>query len=63
MPLGAVKHQLSCPFELTSNNSLIGMNGILVIPGNLKTKNFVLQLIFSIMYCACEAAIFHCGAY
>ena len=34
MPLRAIKHQLTCPFELTSGNSLIGGSGILVIPEN-----------------------------
>ena len=34
MPPRAIKHQLTCPFELTSGNFLIGRRGILVIPRN-----------------------------
>ena len=34
MPPGAIKHQLTCPFELTSGCFLIGRRRILVIPRN-----------------------------
>ena len=34
MPLRVIKHQLACPFELTSDSSLIGRNGVLAIPMN-----------------------------
>ena len=34
MPPRAIKHQLTCPFELTSGRFLIGRRGILVIPWN-----------------------------
>ena len=34
MPPRAIKHQLICPFELTSGSFLIGRRRILVIPGN-----------------------------
>ena len=34
MPPRAIKHQLTCPFELTSGRFLIGRRGILVIPRN-----------------------------
>ena len=34
MPPRAIKRQLICPIEFTSGNSLIGRNGILVIPRN-----------------------------
>ena len=30
----AIKRQLPCPIELTFSNSLVGRNGILVIPRN-----------------------------
>ena len=34
VPPRAIKHQLTCPFELTSDNFLIGRIGNLVIPRN-----------------------------
>ena len=34
MPLRAIKHQLSCLFELSSGSFLIGRRRILVIPRN-----------------------------
>ena len=34
MPPRAIKHQLTCPFELTSGSFLIGRRRILVIPRN-----------------------------
>ena len=34
MPLRAIEHQLTCPFELTSGSFLIGRRRILVIPRN-----------------------------
>ena len=34
MPPRAIKHQLTCPIELTSGSFLIGRRGILVIPRN-----------------------------
>ena len=34
MPLRAIKHQLTCPFERTSGSFLIGRRRILVIPRN-----------------------------
>ena len=34
MPPRAIKRQLTCPIEFTSGSSLIGGNGILVIPRN-----------------------------
>ena len=34
MPLRAIKHQLTCPFEITSCSFLIGRRPILVIPRN-----------------------------
>ena len=42
MPPRAIKRQLTCPIEITSGSSLIGRNGILVIPRNhleMETKN------------------------
>ena len=34
MPPRAIKHQLTCPFKLTSGSFLIGRRRILVIPRN-----------------------------
>ena len=34
MPSSAIKHQLTCPFEITSGSFLIGRRRILVIPRN-----------------------------
>ena len=34
MPTRAIKHQLTCPFEITSGSFLIGRRRILVIPRN-----------------------------
>ena len=34
MPVRAIKHQLACQFELTSDSSLTGRNHILVISRN-----------------------------
>ena len=34
MPPRAIKHQLTCPIELTSGSFLIGKRGILIIPRN-----------------------------
>ena len=34
MPPRAIKHQLTCPFEVTSGSFLIGRRRILVIPRN-----------------------------
>ena len=34
MPPRTIKHQLTCPFELTSGSFLIGRIRILVIPKN-----------------------------
>ena len=34
MPPRAIKHQLTCPIELTSGSFLIGRRGVLVIPRN-----------------------------
>ena len=40
MPQRAIKRQLTCPIEFTSGSSLIGGNGILVIPRNHLEKKF-----------------------
>ena len=42
MPPRAIKHELTCPFELTSGSFLIGRRRILVIPRNHTTPT-VLQ--------------------
>ena len=34
MPLRVIKHKITCPLDLNFYSSLIGRNGILVIPGN-----------------------------
>ena len=34
MPSKAIKHQLTCPFEITSGSFLIGRRRILLIPRN-----------------------------
>ena len=47
MSLRAIKHQLTCPFELTSSSFLIGRRRILVIPRNHLVR-FIVWQIFSI---------------
>ena len=45
MPPTAIKHQLTCPIELTSGSFLIGRRGVLVIPRNcLALHNQITQL-------------------
>ena len=39
----AIKRQLTCPIEFTSGSSMIGRNGILVIPRN-HLEGFVIRV-------------------